>query len=686
MQVEIERAFSHALHSLISIPEFARAGLDQLTHHFRGADIGLALLNRNENSLFPVWSAGEPKEIEAFESTRGELWTHAEKFLRTDEQILREDLRAIKIFFGEGVVGALVLRGANQSQINFAESIAVDLGQSAKQVIEFSDVHRLKRELNIINRISKALSSYLEMDRVLASTMQAVWELFSVESAFLVLMEFRGKGGMQRIPLNGDFNSQVWIKKGFDQGIVGHCIRHQATAIVDDVALDARYDPLIDGLESFETRSLLCVPLLVREQGIGALVLVNKIETSFNRHDLTLLVTLAASVGVAVENARLFRDLSDANGSLKVSQREIERSRSVLMTLFDNLDDELYIISRKYNVVAVNQSRADRVGIEPKKLVGKKCYEVLENRDSPCPDCLAGVTFKDHLKTKRLHCSVSNDNRRKEQEIYTYPIYGRDGIIRQTILQHHDITDRRDLEASLIQAEKLAAVGQLAAGVVHELNNPLTAVLANSELLRRELGKKVEKNESLELIEHAGRRAQDVLRELLDFARQETPTFRATDINETIRQALSLVERQWEKTCVQLDYNLAPDIPRIDGNGDHLMTVWINLLVNARDSLDDRPGMIRIDSFLNAQDIVIQVTDSGGGIPEDQIDRIFDPFFTTKERGKGTGLGLATSFRIVEQHGGSIHVNSRKNEGTVMTVRLPKTGNILRSQSEDLPN
>jgi two-component system NtrC family sensor kinase len=440
---------------------------------------------------------------------------------------------------------------------------------------------------------------------------------------------------------------------------------------VEDVTLEALFDPVLDGVEGFSTKSLLCVPLLVRDRAMGAISLINNIDGPFEKRDVDLLVTLAASVAVAVANARLVHEITAANVDLQDSRREIERSRSTLLTLFDNLDDELYIVDRKYNLIALNRSKAGRVGKEPQKLVGNLCHIVLEGNNKPCFECRAQETFEKRIKTQRTEKLRMSEGHTVEREIYTYPIVDAEGNVVQTILQLRDVTQQRRLEVSLVQAEKLAALGQLAAGVAHELNNPITAVIANTQLLQRELDPSNVDMESVELIEQAGKRAQRVVRELLDFARQEAEEFRIVDVNHTIQQALSLVERQWQRVHVKLIRDLTPDILEVFGNADHLQGVWLNLLVNAYDALQGKPGTVVVRSRKVGDFVTVNVEDDGVGIQAEDVKRIFEPFFTTKVPGKGTGLGLATSFRIIEQHQGKIDVDSIPGSGALFTIRLP---------------
>jgi two-component system NtrC family sensor kinase len=671
LQLDTRGAFAQALRDVINLSQVAQLALDHLSYLFRGADLTLALAASKENNLEPVWTNNKGETCSQFLEKEGPLWDVALKTFKGQDRRLPLDVYAAEINIEGSLLGVLVLRGGDEETRSIIDFVSHELGQTATHMDEISEVQQLTRELSILNQIGKSLTAYLELDNILVATMQGIWELFQVEVASLFLLDFDEENILIKIPLTGEPDQVKRFNAGEMRGIVGNCISQRAIALVEDVSMEKLFDPTLDAVEGFTTKSLLCVPLLVRERAMGAISLINNIDGLFEKRDVDMLVTLAASVAVAVANARLIHEITAANIDLQESRREIERSRSTLLALFDNLDDELYIIDPKYKLIAVNRSRAERVGIEPQKLVGKLCYQVLEGQKGPCRECRALETFGKCVKTKRTEQTRRSDGQMVEREIYTYPIVDAEGNVSQTILQLRDVTDQRRLEASLVQAEKLAALGQLAAGVAHELNNPITAVIANTQLLQRELDPGRVDMESVELIEQAGKRAQRVVRGLLDFARQEAEEFHLVDVNHTIEQALSLVERQWKRAKVELIRDLSKDLLEVEGNADHLQGVWLNLLVNAHDALDGEPGKVVVRSRKQNNFIVVSVEDNGVGIESQDLKRIFEPFFTTKAPGKGTGLGLATSFRIIEQHQGKIEVDSSPGSGTLFTVRLP---------------
>jgi two-component system NtrC family sensor kinase len=221
-----------------------------------------------------------------------------------------------------------------------------------------------------------------------------------------------------------------------------------------------------------------------------------------------------------------------------------------------------------------------------------------------------------------------------------------------------------------MQSEKLASLGRLASGVAHEINSPLTGILTFSHLLMRKLKDNPELQRELELIVRETTRVSTIVRGLLDFARESKPQKRPSNINELILHTLSLVERQSVFQNVRIVKNLNPQVPLVLLDANQIQQVFMNILLNAADAMP-AGGTLTITS--NPEDSFVQVrfTDTGIGIPEKNLNRIFDPFFTTKADKKGTGLGLAVSYGIIDRHRGQIDVQSEEGKGTTFTIKLP---------------
>lgn len=354
------------------------------------------------------------------------------------------------------------------------------------------------------------------------------------------------------------------------------------------------------------------------------------------------------------------------------SYLELLRSRNTLRAMFDSLPIALYIIDPTYTLMAINHSRADRVNEKPNLLVGSKCYERLFQRSSPCPACRISETFASGQNTSRVNRSWLDNERFIEWEVSTFPIMDETDSVIQTIIVEQDITDKRNLEANLIQSEKLAAVGQLAAGVAHEINNPLTAIIANAQILHREISPaEQDLIDSVKLIEMAGTRASQVVRNLLGIARKEKYEFSPVDLNETLHNALTLVQHELVGRPMQVNLDMQERMPRVVASQDQLQGVWINLILNAIDAIDKEAGVISISTRFTGTEFQVTIMDNGRGISADHLAKVFEPFFTTKSPGRGTGLGLSVCMRVIRHHGGNIVVESETGLWTRFTVSLP---------------
>ncbi|MGB8952186.1 MAG: cache domain-containing protein [Candidatus Aminicenantales bacterium] len=228
-----------------------------------------------------------------------------------------------------------------------------------------------------------------------------------------------------------------------------------------------------------------------------------------------------------------------------------------------------------------------------------------------------------------------------------------------------------EIQSHLIQSEKLASLGKLAAGIAHEINNPLGGILIYSHLLLEETEKNTLHHENLKKIVKETTRCKDIVKGLLEFARPREPAMSLTDVSEVVEKALSIMERQalFQNITIQKKYS---SLPRIIADGSQLQQVFMNIILNAAEAMNGH-GTLTIKTHLDktAEWIFIEFTDTGHGIKEEDKQRLFDPFFTTKEVGKGTGLGLAISFSIIQKHQGTIAAQSQLGKGSTFTVKLP---------------
>ena len=238
-----------------------------------------------------------------------------------------------------------------------------------------------------------------------------------------------------------------------------------------------------------------------------------------------------------------------------------------------------------------------------------------------------------------------------------------------------ELTDREQaLEVAqnqLVQSEKMAAFGQIGAGIAHELKNPLAGILGCAQLTLRKMEADSPHRTNVELIEKETKRSKAIVENLLKFARQEKSVKKPIDVNEPVQESIAIVSHQMELHKVKLTSELTPNLPQVIGNANQIQQVVMNLMINAHQAMEGAPGSIHVATRCENDRVEIDVTDDGPGIPEDIQRKIFEPFFTTKPGGKGTGLGLSVSFGIVTDHEGVLSVESELGKGTRFRITLP---------------
>ncbi len=280
---------------------------------------------------------------------------------------------------------------------------------------------------------------------------------------------------------------------------------------------------------------------------------------------------------------------------------------------------------------------------------------------------LSGKVWRGHLENSR------KDGTPFFSDLVISPIVDDNGKIVGFLGAHRDITEQKVLEEQLVRSQKMESIGTLAAGIAHEVGNPLTSISSLVQVIERTTSDQSAK-EKLELIKSQVNRIARIIRNLVDFSRPTTHASQPSDINKILKDAMNIVQYGKKVMDIRFDVVLEAELPSITIVPDQLQQVFINILINAVDSLDGKPGEIGIKSELKGEKVIVRISDSGKGIIEDDIDKIFEPFFTTKEIGKGTGLGLWVSYGIVRSFQGDIKVESKEGKGATFTVTLPAKG------------
>lgn len=582
----------------------------------------------------------------------------------------------IPIQVSRGCLGALIVNDPTCAPLDLPalEILMRPIARCILQEHTHLAAQKNSKELAALQLIASAQNIHQNIEEIQLGILKAIKDILDSDIAILALVEGEQDGLITEKVLGSQEN---WLEQTvlkLESGPIQECIQKGNNLVVEDFTSSPEFDPLQYGFDPSEIHFLFCVPLIANGDRLGAIEAFSKMELPISPYDEGLIMSMATSLANTMFTIRLIRQLKIANADLEASQWDLLHSRNTLRALFDSIPASIYIIDLKYNLVAINMSRSDRANSKPNLLVGKKCYEALYQRGDPCPGCQVGETLFTGVSTVRTQRTWISNDQPMEWEVSTYPIQDNVHQSIQAILLEQDVTEKRRLEASLAQSEKLAAVGQLAAGVAHEINNPLAAIIANAQLLGRALPQDDDLQESVKLIELAGGRATQVVRNLLNFARKEQYEFTLTDLNETIRNGMALLQHEFIARPVELKFDLVENLPPLLASRDHLQGVWINLVLNALDAIETEKGEISIATRAQGNELRVIIADNGKGIPPEQVSRIFEPFYTTKSPGKagrGTGLGLSVCHRIVKQHGGQILVDSQVGVGTKFTVILP---------------
>ncbi len=370
------------------------------------------------------------------------------------------------------------------------------------------------------------------------------------------------------------------------------------------------------------------------------------------------------------ERKALERQLLEYSESLEVKvldrTREIEDTKTYLENLLENANDVIYTLDHDQRFTYVN-SKVEIWGYRKEDLIGRPYLSLLSRRHRgkrlrSTLDIGAKQAYEVEIVTKT--------GEPRSVLVSVSPLRDNEGKIAGVLGIARDTTDKKRLERQVLNAEKLASVGKLAAGVAHEINNPLGGILNCIYNLRKGTLSLDREREYLESMEDGLRRVQKIVRQLLDFSQQYDPELSPTEVNSVIERVLTLTSYAFEGTGVDLRRELARDLPPLMADRHMIEQVLTNLILNAVQAIRG-DGVVTVRSGTDGPWYTIEVEDTGCGIPPDVLPKIFDPFFTTKGQGEGTGLGLSVSLGIVERHGGQIAVKSQVGEGTTFTVRLP---------------
>lgn len=344
----------------------------------------------------------------------------------------------------------------------------------------------------------------------------------------------------------------------------------------------------------------------------------------------------------------------------------------VLHSIIQNYSDAVIALDDDYKVFFWNHGAERIFGYTAEEMLGRTVDPIIpqELKEKGELQWLFEETLRrgyiENYETER----VTKDGRRIIINLSRSLIKDENGEILGSIAIVKDITKVKELEKQIQHSDKLALIGQIAAGIAHEIGTPLNVISGNAEYIMMEMGEDNPYKEELETIISQAERIANLIKQLLEFARPRKPNYTKVDVNRELLHVVELLKHQFEKANIKLNLNLSENIPTIYADCSQIHQVFLNIIVNAIHAINEN-GLIEIETFSRDGYVNIKFKDNGIGILPEHLDRIFEPFFTTKEAGKGTGLGLAVSKRIVDEHNGKIEVESTPGVGTTFTIKFP---------------
>ncbi|TAK11840.1 MAG: PAS domain S-box protein [Acidobacteria bacterium] len=510
-----------------------------------------------------------------------------------------------------------------------------------------------------IGTFARELNSDLDLDRLSARLVARVRDTLGTDRIALFLADPADPGG--------DFS--VVASVGFEDTPPPKIVRATAlgervvagqTSVIDDTVFTRRFS----GEQAAEWRDagLECfVPCVSKDVTIAVLAAGRRGRSEpLSSEDLALLGAVAPQAATAIENARLY-------GALRTQAAEVERLRQFSDSVVESLSDGLLVVDLDDRVLRWNRRLEDLLGLERGKAIGRRLSSIF---DKQFLDSLYDARRESPAAAALYRLPLAVPNGARLVNVGIAPFKTPDGVTAGSIIVLEDVTDRANLEEQLRLSEKMAAIGLLAAGVAHEVNTPLTGISSFTQMLLERSPADDPNVQLLEKIERQTFRAAKIVNSLLNLARPSDGEAGPVDLNVILNDVLSLLEHQFRSGRIQVRKELMPSGVFIKGVEYKLQQVFLNLLLNARDAMP-RGGWLTLTTRLDGRGAVVEVSDTGGGIPSEHLARIYDPFFTTKSDGRGTGLGLSVTYGIVQEHGGTLSCDSVLGQGTKFTLTLP---------------
>ena len=596
-----------------------------------------------------------------------ESWAVFEDFRRTLFRTLTKQLCEVKLL-GKGSLSAhaliegIVLEDRPESERQCRIAI-IDITDRKRAEVALRQAHD-ELEQRVRERTTELVVANQELQAEITERMQAEEALRESEERYRMLLS-KAHDAIYLLELTpeGDYGKFIEVNDNLCL-MLGYTKEElEAMSIMDAISPESRDDVLRTREKLLKEKHLLTERILVGKDGQRVSVEVS--SHLFDYKGRQAVFTIARDITARKRSEEILREST-------IKYRKLSQQFDAILTA---IIDTLVLISPDLRVMWTNNGAIDQLDVPPAAMNERYYYELFCGLTAPCPDCPVTKCFL----TGERATVVSNDSGRFLDK-RAFPVKDGDKVS-SVILLVSDITEKMTVQAEAMLASHLASLGELAAGVAHEINNPINGIINCAQILINECRPESLENDIGRRIVKEGDRIAAIVKSLLSFARVEKEDKRPARIDHILKEALVLTQGQIRKECIRLDVDLADDLPEIEANFQQIQQVFLNLVDNARYALNDKyPARDENKAIeirgqrvrINAREYVrITFLDRGVGIPADKVSMITRPFFSTKPLGKGTGLGLTISDKIITKHGGRLTIESVKGEFTRVTIDFP---------------
>lgn len=656
-----------------------------------------AIVTSDLNGIITSWNKGAER-IYGFtkEDVLGKYLSFVPEFLLDSERENNRKIRAGEVLkrvetFRKKKDGSIISVSCTLSPVKNASGEIIGISEISRDISEKKNVEkelmRRNQELSRLFFISSAMRGTLDLDRLLRMVLTAVTmgDGLGFNRAILFLVDDEKhslRGAMGVGPASYEEAFHVWerlsqekktlpdIMQEIDVGLLrkdsffdklsqsieiplstetslSKAVNEQKQFNINDVGKEPLSDAVL--IQQLGTRAFAAVPLISRNRVIGVLWVDNYFNNrAITDEDMHFLTAFSNHVASAIENARLFE-------RVKLAEQELEN-------IFESISDMVYFVTEDYIIKSINQAVSKRLGKSSNEIVGKKCYEIFHGMNRPLSSC-------PHLKAVETREAFVQEF----EEPYlggTFimscsPIFDMSGQFMGTVNILSDITELKNLRERVIKTERLAALGEVAARVAHEIRNPLVSLGGFARRLEKKLNGGLK--EYADIIAKEVERLETILNEILSFVKETRVRKEIVDAQKLMEEVVSLVRSEIEDRGIAIVQDF-PEPIELFVDPNRIKDALLNVVRNAIQAVG-QTGTISLKAYRKNKTCVIEIKDTGTGIAEEDLSFIFDPFYTTKKQ--GTGLGLTITHRIVEEHDGRIEVESRAGQGSLFRLLIP---------------